>query len=98
MVFWFTLKTEKEMALRNIILLPLSFILLQAGAIAGVINEREATQQARLKYEAKVLAVKSVDASNTSYFKIKLLLKNGRIKTVFIDTNTGEFLKKEPQK
>jgi len=98
MVFWFNLKTEREMALRNLIWLAVSLILFNTSAIAGAINERDATQQARTEYHAKVLAVKSIAAASTNYFKIKLLLKNGRIKTVYIDSSNGKFLKKEPKK
>jgi hypothetical protein len=97
MVFWFNFKTEREMALRNLILLPISFILFQSMALAGVMNEREATQYARSEFQAKVLTVKAIEVVNKKYFKIKLLLKSGRIKTVYIDSSNGKLLKKEPK-
>lgn len=85
------------MALRQFIpLLFASLVLFQSIALAGAVNERQATQSAKSKYQATVLAVKSINAAGQQYFKIKLLLDNGRIKTVYVNSDNGKISDRKP--
>ncbi|MDX1695662.1 MAG: PepSY domain-containing protein [Ketobacteraceae bacterium] len=57
--------------------------------LAGVSIET-AIQKAKGKYGGKVLSAKEIRSKGPLVYKIKLLLPNGRVKTVFVDGESGE--------
>ena len=50
----------------------------------------EAIGKAKEKYGGKVLSAKEIESKGPLVYKIKLLLPNGRVKTVFVDGESGE--------
>ena len=90
------MSTERNIAFQKFILtIFVSLILFPTIAFAAV-NEREASQAAKSKYHAKVLAIKTINKAGIKHFKIKLLLDNGRIKTVYINSKNGEISDRAP--
>ncbi len=57
--------------------------------LAGVSIE-SAISKAKAKYGGKVLSAKEIRSKGPLVYKIKLLLPNGRVKTVFVDGDSGE--------
>lgn len=49
-----------------------------------------AIRKAKAKYGGKVLSATEIRSKGPLVYKIKLLLPNGRIKTVFVDGKSGE--------
>ena len=49
-----------------------------------------AIRKAKAKYGGKVLSAKEIRSKGPLVYKIKLLLPNGRVKTVFVDGESGE--------
>lgn len=49
-----------------------------------------AISKAKAKYGGKVLSAKEIRSKGPLVYKIKLLLPNGRVKTVFVDGESGE--------
>ncbi|NRA61864.1 MAG: hypothetical protein HRU25_13335 [Psychrobium sp.] len=72
----------------------LSFI---ANVAAYDVNERQASKLVQSKYKAqKLLKVEQINAGGTKVFKVKMLLKNGRLKTVYVNSKTSRITDKKP--
>lgn len=72
--------------------LSLSFIV-----VAKEINERQASKLAQKKYSAeKLLKVETIMLRGQKLYKVKLLVSNGRLKTVYVDSKTGSVSAKKP--
>ncbi|MDP2562285.1 hypothetical protein [Psychrobium sp. 1_MG-2023] len=66
----------------------IALITFSANTIAADSNEQKASKLALTKYKAtKLLKVERVKEQQ---FKVKLLLANGRLKTVFVNTKSGK--------
>lgn len=49
-----------------------------------------AIKKAKAKYGGKVLSAKEIRSKGPLVYKLKLLLPNGRVKTVFVDGKSGD--------
>lgn len=56
----------------------------------AAVSIESAISKARAKYGGKVLSAKEIRSKGPLVYKIKLLLPNGRVKTVFVDGESGE--------
>ena len=56
----------------------------------AAVSLETAISKAKAKYRGKVLSAKEIGGKGPLVYKIKLLLPNGRIKTVFVDGESGE--------
>ncbi|MCG8671544.1 MAG: PepSY domain-containing protein [Pseudomonadales bacterium] len=56
----------------------------------GKISLERAIKKAKAKYGGKVLSAKEIRSKGPLVYKIKILLPNGRVKSVFVDGETGE--------
>ncbi|WP_096085422.1 hypothetical protein [Agaribacterium haliotis] len=66
------------------LLLAISLSALSPVALAQM-SKAEAAAEAKAKYGGKVLNVKATGSSNgKNHYQVKLLLKNGKVKTVTI--------------
>ena len=81
--------------LKTSILLTL-FILFSQGLVAApkahVINQQKAIAVVTDNFGGKVLKVKLIKKPHSSFYKVKLLTKNGRVKQVRVDSRTGEIM------
>lgn len=64
-------------------------VLAKQGGSKKITLER-AIKKAKAKYGGKVLSAKEIRSKGPLVYKIKVLLKNGRVKTVFVDGESGE--------
>ncbi len=72
-------------------------ISLSSLAFAKDIDERQASKLAQKKYGAeKLLKVEAITARGNKLFKVKLLISNGRLKTVYVDSKSGKITEKKP--
>jgi len=70
---------------------------LSGNAFAKDIDERQASKLAQEKYSAKkLLKVEAITSRGNKLFKVKLLISNGRLKTVYVDSKTGKISEKKP--
>lgn len=67
---------------------PSNLYLAQSGAI----SKSEAAEMARARYGGRVLKVDEVNNGGRVVYRVRLLLEGGRIKTVNIDGNSGNFV------
>jgi len=66
-------------------------------AAAKDIDERQASKLAQKKYSAqKLLKVEPIDSHGIKHFKIKLLISNGRLKTVYVNSKSGKITESKP--
>ncbi|NRA82411.1 MAG: PepSY domain-containing protein [Gammaproteobacteria bacterium] len=87
------------MALTKIILtLIITLYISSSIAFAGSVTEQQAAKSVASKYNAKVLAISKIKASNKQYFKIRIKFKKdqGRVKMVYVDASTGKILERKP--
>jgi len=86
------------MILTKLKLVVLSAIIgLSSNAFAKDIDERQASKLAQKKYSAKkLLKVEAITTRGNKLFKVKLLISNGRLKTVYVDSKTGKISEKKP--
>lgn len=56
------------------------------------ISPTEAAQRAQLHTEGQVMNVRTFQEDNKTLYGVKLLQKNGRMKTVNVDANSGEIV------
>lgn len=86
------------MTLTKLKLVVLACIIsLSSLAFAKDIDERQASKLAKKKYSAeKLLKVESVTSRGVKLFKIKLLISNGRLKTVYVNSKSGKITEKKP--
>lgn len=54
------------------------------------VSIEKAIKKAKSKYGGKVLSAKEIRSKGPLVYKVKLLLPSGRVKTVFVDGETGE--------
>ncbi|MCG8313671.1 MAG: PepSY domain-containing protein [Pseudomonadales bacterium] len=54
------------------------------------VSLEQAIKKAKSKYGGKVLSAKQIESKGPLVYKIKLLLPNGRVKTVFVDGSSGD--------
>lgn len=72
-------------------------IALSFQSYAFDISERKASQLVQSKYKAKkLLKVESISSRGTKAFKIKILLDNGRLKTVYVNKKSGKISERQP--
>ena len=70
---------------------------LSSIAFAKNVDERQASKLAQQKYNAeKLLKVESITSRGNKLFKIRLLISNGRLKTVYVDSKTGKITDSKP--
>ena len=86
------------MILTKLKLIVIGCILCLSGnTYAQDIDERQASKLAQKKYSAqKLLKVESITARGNKLFKIKLLISNGRLKTVYVDSKSGKITENKP--
>jgi len=86
------------MKLTKLTLVVLGFMLsLSHSASARDIDERQASKLAQKKYSAqKLLKVEPITSRGTKVFKVKLLVSNGRLKTVYVDSKSGKITENKP--
>jgi len=66
-------------------------------AWAKSIDERQASKLAQNKYSAKkLLKVEAITSRGNKLFKVKLLISNGRLKTVYVDSKSGKITENKP--
>lgn len=50
----------------------------------------QAIQRVRIRYQAKVLSASEIQSRGPLVYQVKILLPNGRVRTVFVDGANGE--------
>jgi len=63
-------------------------------AKADVITLEEAVKKAKRKNKGKVLSAKKRKIDGAVVFKIKMILPDSRVKTIFVDGETGDIMKR----
>ena len=79
----------------SIIIVSLLLTLSQPVA-AKSMNIKQAVEVAKRQYGGKVLGAKDYQKGKQRYFKIKMLLDNGRVKTLYINANNGRLSERKP--
>jgi uncharacterized membrane protein YkoI len=62
------------------------------------ISPTEAAQRAQRHAEGQVMNVRTFQEDDKTLYGVKLLQKNGRMKTVNVDANSGEIVEYSPSK
>ncbi len=57
---------------------------------AANVSLEQAIKKVRRKYKAKVLSASEIRSKGPLVYRVKILLPNGRVRTVFVDGETGE--------
>ena len=86
------------MTLNTFKLMTISVLLSVSNlAFAFDVSERQASELVQTKYKAKnLLKVESVSSHGVNAFKVKILLVNGRAKTVYVIKKTGKISERQP--
>lgn len=63
-------------------------------AKAEIISLDEAVEEAKRQYKGKVLSAKKSEIKGSSVYKIKMLMPNSLVKTVFVDGLTGNIIRR----
>ena len=72
----------------------LSFI---ANVAAYDVDKRQASKLVQAKYKVqRLLNVDAISAGGTKVFKIRMLLKTGRVKIVYVNSKTSRITEKKP--
>jgi len=90
------MSTKKLMT--NILLTLFIFLAhdLVAAPKKQFISQQQAITVVKENVGGKVLKVKLKQTPRGSFYKVKLLTKNGRVKQIRVDISTGEILKHSP--
>lgn len=65
-------------------------VTVSANIYLAEVTLENAINKAKSKYGGKVLSAKQIESKGPLVYKIKLLLPNGRVKTVFVDGTSGD--------
>jgi uncharacterized membrane protein YkoI len=57
-----------------------------------IISEQQAIAVVKQNFGGKVLKAKFIEQPSASFYKVKLITKEGRVKQVRVDSRTGEIL------
>ena len=63
-----------------------------AESASKAITKQQAISVAKENFGGKVLSIKWVNKPKASFYKVKLLSKEGRVKQLRVDSRTGEIL------
>lgn len=61
----------------------------------GLISLEEAVRKAKRKHKGKVLSAKKSEIKGSLVYKIKMIIPDSRVKTVWIDGQTGEIIRRD---
>lgn len=65
---------------------------LAAAPSSPIISEQQAIAVVKENFGGKVLKAKLIEQPNASFYKVKLLTKQGRVKQIRVDSSTGKIL------
>lgn len=71
-------------------------VMLPQPVAAKSLNIKQAVAKVKGQYGGKVLGAKHFPKGKQPYFKIKLLMDNGRIKTLYVNSKNGRLSEKQP--
>ena len=73
----------------------LALLMLMSSATQADIGEQQAVSIAQSVYPGRVLAIKQVQASNSTVYRVKTLSAAGDVHIIVIDANSGKVISKQ---
>lgn len=78
------------MKFTKIFLLITALLMCSLPAVAFEISKSQAANKALVKYPGKLLSTKTVKGKKGKVYLVKILMKDGRVKTVKVNADSGK--------